>query len=127
MVPSQRFQSLTDSVRVETIALIQRVNVVMIFARLCARRATFLTFLLLCFALYFVFALIKSEVDAMPLISGTDNRQVGLVVASIKKEDTRWTLKLFPKWKIYRYIVDDASAEYGVPVNKGHEAMPYLT
>ena len=99
----------------------------MIFARLFARRATFLTILLLCLAVYFLFALIKPEVDDTPLISGTDSPQVGLVVASLKEDDTRWTLKLFPKWKIYRYIVDDASAEYGVPSNKGHEAMPYLT
>ena len=97
----------------------------MIFVRFCARRATCLTFLslLLCFALYFLFAL----TDDTPPISGTDSPQVGLVVASLKKDDTRWMLKLFPKWKIYCYVVDDASAEYRVPANKGNEAMPYLT
>lgn len=51
--------------------------------------------------------------------------EVELVVASIAKTDVRW-LKDFSAWKPRIYVVDDAVSP-GVPQNKGHEAMVYLT
>lgn len=51
--------------------------------------------------------------------------EVGLVVASLKKTDVQW-LKKFPDWSPRIYVVDDDKRR-DVPVNKGHEAMVYLT
>lgn len=50
-----------------------------------------------------------------------------LVVASLKEENTRWIQQRLPKWPVANYIVDDPSAEFHVPLNKGREAMVYLT
>jgi hypothetical protein len=100
---------------------------VMVFVRFWVRRNTHLTSLLLCLVLCFLLVLLAPVFGDAPLISDPNSPQVGLVVASLKKDNTRWMRKLFPKWKIYRYVVDDASAEYTVPANKGREAMPYLT
>jgi hypothetical protein len=51
--------------------------------------------------------------------------EVSLVVASLKKTDVRW-LKRFPDWHPQIYVVDDEERK-DVPLNKGHEAMVYLT
>ena len=48
------------------------------------------------------------------------------VVASIEKDDTAWLYEHFADWAIFQYIVDNPSAQYTVPGNKGHEAMVYL-
>ena len=105
---------------------IHHIDIVMIFSRFYARRTTYLTFLLLC--LIFPFALLLApELDDPPLIPEPDFPQVALVVASVKKDDIRWMRKLFPKWEIYHYVADDPFAEHTVPLNKGREAMQYLT
>jgi hypothetical protein len=52
---------------------------------------------------------------------------VTVVVASRKSDDTSWLKANLPTWNIVRYITDDVNAEVFVPVNKGHEAMVYLT
>jgi hypothetical protein len=52
---------------------------------------------------------------------------VTVVVASRKSDDTSWLKANLPTWNIVRYITDDLNAEVFVPVNKGHEAMVYLT
>ncbi|RYP81642.1 hypothetical protein DL770_005850 [Monosporascus sp. CRB-9-2] len=52
---------------------------------------------------------------------------VELVVASTKQEDTSWIQKYLPDWYTYKYVVDDPTAPFTVPKNKGREAMVYLT
>ena len=49
------------------------------------------------------------------------------VVASMEKDDTAWISEHLPDWELIRYVVDNPEAEYTVPVNKGREAMTYLT
>lgn len=50
-----------------------------------------------------------------------------IVVASQKEEDTSWLKKRLPQWSTAIYVVDDSTAKYQVPLNKGKEAMVYLT
>lgn len=50
-----------------------------------------------------------------------------VVVASQKEDDTSWLQQRLPSWPVARYIVDDEYAEFQVPINKGKEAMVYLT
>lgn len=50
-----------------------------------------------------------------------------LVVASMEKDDTTWIEEHLPDWQLVRYVVDNPSAQYTVPKNKGREAMVYLT
>lgn len=53
---------------------------------------------------------------------------VGVVVASLKRDNTSWIREQLPRaWKPSIYIVDDQKAELTVPLNKGREAMVYLT
>jgi hypothetical protein len=52
---------------------------------------------------------------------------VELVVAKMKREDTSWIGKYLPDWQHNTYVVDDPKAELTVSVNKGREAMVYLT
>jgi Protein of unknown function (DUF3431) len=52
--------------------------------------------------------------------------QVAFVVASVKKDDTSW-IAAFPEWSHHIYFIDDFYAYLRVPVNKGREAMVYLT
>jgi hypothetical protein len=49
------------------------------------------------------------------------------VVASMEKDHTAWISEYLPDWKLVRYEVDNPKAEYTVPMNKGREAMVYLT
>jgi hypothetical protein len=49
------------------------------------------------------------------------------VVSSLKNDDTAWLGQNFPDWKTNVYVVDDNAAPLKVPVNKGREAMVYLT
>lgn len=57
---------------------------------------------------------------------GTDVRKA-LVVGVTKTATPFWLLKVPKDWTIYRYVVDDPTAEYTVPKNEGREAMIYLT
>lgn len=53
-----------------------------------------------------------------------------LVVASVKADDTAWIREQLAGWKANIYVADgDAASNSGlsVPVNKGREAMVYLT
>ncbi|EEA22338.1 hypothetical protein TMatcc_008222 [Talaromyces marneffei ATCC 18224] len=52
---------------------------------------------------------------------------VELVVASLKQQHTSWYSTYFPDWKSNIYVVDDPGASLTVPLNKGNEAMVYLT
>jgi len=50
-----------------------------------------------------------------------------LVVARLKSEDITWIQQKLPGLQTAIYTVDDAGAPLQPPVNKGHEAMVYLT
>lgn len=53
--------------------------------------------------------------------------EVELVVASMRKENVTWLHEYLPNWKKNIYVVDDPTAEFTVPLNKGREAMVFLT
>ncbi|KAI1189177.1 hypothetical protein F5B17DRAFT_392274 [Nemania serpens] len=55
------------------------------------------------------------------------DRDLELVVASIKSENTSWIPTLLPELHANIYVADDSKAPLTVPVNKGREAMVYLT
>jgi hypothetical protein len=50
-----------------------------------------------------------------------------LVVASLAGDDTSWLDEFFDGWRKNVYVVNDAAAPLTVAVNKGREAMPFLT
>jgi hypothetical protein len=50
-----------------------------------------------------------------------------LVVASLSGDDTAWLREYFDGWRQNIYVVNDAQAPLTVAVNKGREAMPFLT
>jgi len=56
-----------------------------------------------------------------------------IVMASLESEDTSWVAEKLPDWQRAIYIVnpskpfDPSHHELMTPVNKGHEAMAYLT
>ncbi|KAK2742749.1 hypothetical protein FQN55_007690 [Onygenales sp. PD_40] len=50
-----------------------------------------------------------------------------LIVASLKDDDTSWIREYLADWHANIYVVDDPRAELTVPMNKGREAMVYLT
>jgi hypothetical protein len=60
--------------------------------------------------------------DEIPL---TEEKE--LVVASMAGDDVSWLEEFFDTWKRNVYIVNNASAPLTVPINKGREAMPFLT
>ncbi|MCJ1405333.1 hypothetical protein MMC11_008560 [Xylographa trunciseda] len=65
-----------------------------------------------------------SEVALTPSRSSASRT---LVVARLDREDVSWIQQELPDLQTAIYVVDDPSAEYHVPRNKGHEAMAYLT
>lgn len=55
-------------------------------------------------------------------------RSKHLVVATLKGDDTSWIQKrLKPEWGTSIYVANDRRAKLTVPINKGREAMIYLT
>lgn len=68
-----------------------------------------------------------SPIDPAQLYAEQQPREVEIVVASTRKEDTSWLHKYVPDWHKSIYVVDDPDAPLTVPKNKGHEAMVYLT
>ena len=52
---------------------------------------------------------------------------IELVVASTKHENTTWVHQHLPEWSRKVYVVDDPQNALTVPVNKGREAMVFLT
>ena len=54
-------------------------------------------------------------------------KDIEVVVASTKADNTSWLQQFLPDWPKSIYIVDDAAAGLSVPQNKGREAMSYLT
>ncbi|CAM1505157.1 Fc.00g107940.m01.CDS01 [Cosmosporella sp. VM-42] len=55
------------------------------------------------------------------------DNDVEMVIASMKRENVTWLNDYLLDWKKNIYVVDDPSAELTVPVNKGREAMVFLT
>ncbi|KAL2176423.1 uncharacterized protein P884DRAFT_203114 [Thermothelomyces heterothallicus CBS 202.75] len=53
--------------------------------------------------------------------------EVGIVVASLRSEDTSWVHRHLPDWSRSVYVVDEPTAKLTVPKNKGREAMVYLS
>ena len=49
------------------------------------------------------------------------------VAGRLKKDDVSWVKEQFPDLPTAIYVVDDPSAPLHIPVNKGREAMVYLT
>jgi hypothetical protein len=56
-----------------------------------------------------------------------DAEEKELVVASLEGDETAWLDVYFDTWRKNVYVVDNASAPLTVPVNKGREALPFLT
>ncbi|KAK6825812.1 hypothetical protein PG987_013306, partial [Apiospora arundinis] len=55
-------------------------------------------------------------------------REIDIVVASVKSDNTTWFHQhLPPQWQKSIYVVNDPKAPLTVPQNKGREAMVYLT
>lgn len=52
---------------------------------------------------------------------------VEMVIASMKRENVSWLNDYLLDWKKNIYVVDDPEAELTVRVNKGREAMVFLT
>ncbi|KAG0647141.1 hypothetical protein D0Z07_7301 [Hyphodiscus hymeniophilus] len=56
------------------------------------------------------------------------NISKALVIASTKSSNLTWLPSAYKShWKPHIYVTDDPRAEYTVPINKGNEAMVYLT
>ncbi|CEJ82107.1 hypothetical protein VHEMI02195 [[Torrubiella] hemipterigena] len=60
-----------------------------------------------------------------PPEAGSDD--VEMVVASMSSENTTWLDQYLLDWKKNIYVVDDETARFTVPINKGREAMVFLT
>ncbi|KAI9792347.1 MAG: hypothetical protein M1833_001118 [Piccolia ochrophora] len=56
---------------------------------------------------------------------GPDEKAI--VTASLRSDNTTWLYEHLPDWRKHVYVVDDPHANLTVPVNKGREAMAYLT
>ena len=71
----------------------------------------------------------QSERTSIAVAAPTSPRRPDreLVVAKLKHEDTEWIGEYLPDWSRSIYVVDDPNAELSVPINKGREAMVYLT
>jgi hypothetical protein len=68
------------------------------------------------------------EPDTIPAAVTPESRFAkALVVSSQVKDDTSWLQEHLSNWDIIRYVVDDPAAQFRVPMNKGREAMVYLT
>lgn len=52
---------------------------------------------------------------------------VEMVIASMKHENVSWLDDYLPEWRKNVYVVDDNKAKLTVPMNKGREAMVFLT
>ena len=68
--------------------------------------------------------------DVSSGINGTNpDEELTVVIASKASEDTSWVKLKFPRMNSAIYIVDDdnANRQFRTPMNKGNEAMVYLT
>ncbi|GAP86670.1 hypothetical protein SAMD00023353_2000600 [Rosellinia necatrix] len=65
--------------------------------------------------------------NAAAAAAAAEDRELELVVASVKAENTSWFDTYLPEWHKNVYVADDPGAALTVPRNKGREAMVYLT
>ena len=91
------------------------------------RALPWLTSILLLFVIYHV-ALSSYETN-IPHNADEQRsaRDITLVVASQKRDNVSWLYTAFPEWHKEVYVVDDPGGMRGVQLNKGREAMVYLT
>ncbi|KAI0203350.1 hypothetical protein F4808DRAFT_458113 [Astrocystis sublimbata] len=68
-----------------------------------------------------------TEIDPELERQAQQARELELVVASVRAENTSWFHTYLPSWHKNIYVADDPSAAFTVPQNKGREAMVYLT
>lgn len=90
------------------------------------RRSLLLVSTILAFVVFHAFYDGESLANRMSGVVKQPQRKE-LVVASIVGEDTSWIEENLPDWGRNVYVTDDPGASLTVPVNKGHEAMVYLT
>lgn len=67
----------------------------------------------------------KPDLPVSDLRLGEDD--VEMVVASMTSENVTWLDNYLLDWKKNIYVVNDRKASHTVPVNKGREAMVFLT
>jgi hypothetical protein len=65
--------------------------------------------------------------NSAPQNAATGDDEVEMVVASMKRENLTWLDDYLLDWKKNIYVVDDPTAPLTVEVNKGREAMVFLT
>ncbi|KAI8950093.1 hypothetical protein F4801DRAFT_550303 [Xylaria longipes] len=65
--------------------------------------------------------------ESHEVVEQKQDRELELVVASVKAENTSWFNMYLPDWHKNIYVADDPHAPLTVPRNKGREAMVYLT
>ncbi|KAK8129697.1 hypothetical protein PG999_002077 [Apiospora kogelbergensis] len=75
------------------------------------------------------FAPASEAIVAIPLQQQRPaSREIDIVVASVKSDNTTWFHRHLPsEWQKSIYVVNDPKAPLTVPQNKGREAMVYLT
>lgn len=86
--------------------------------------------ILLCVCLFFSFKGLRGRDQTSTWLQDRlvpKRPDVELVVAKMKREDTTWIQKYLPDWEHSIYVVDNPKAKLTVAVNKGREAMVYLT
>src|SRR3569833_2364994 len=91
------------------------------------KRRTFavVSLLALIIALYVRYSTINAQRSRLRFWVSPPSRS--LVVASLKRENTQWIQRHFPTLNAFVYVVDDPHAHLASPMNKGYEAMGYLT
>ena len=98
-----------------------------------SRRNLSIIFCLTVIVSYLYFYRSSSRLPPPSLDLSSPNAVTTLVIAATSSEDKGWTVNLFRRetaagtLRIAVYVVDDDSARFRVPANKGHEAMVYLT
>lgn len=65
--------------------------------------------------------------QAYRLLPLRTQHEVTLLVSSMDADDTGWLNDYRPEWDKKIYVTDNHSAPLTVPINKGREAMVYLT
>lgn len=69
----------------------------------------------------------NQQILEQPIYPEAGNDDVEMVVASMNSENTTWLDQYLLDWKKNIYVVDDETARFTVPINKGREAMVFLT
>ncbi|EED11420.1 conserved hypothetical protein [Talaromyces stipitatus ATCC 10500] len=73
-----------------------------------------------------LYAASPSYRPGMPKPQGDEYSKI-IVTPQMQKEDTSWIATELPDWDSAIYMVEDPTAEHHPPMNKGREAMVYLS